>query len=212
MMVRWLARFVVRRLRWVALVTALRALVRRSAVRSVDQASDELKDRLPDNVIQALSTMPGDPLRVGGSALATSRGARSAYRASRRATGSASRVARRVAGGSRTVRGIPGRFVDEVRHESERERRLLWSEYRRAEGDHRAADELLLDRFDPAGARGEEDPLPEIPEAVPTGRFRSVDESPPPVNRRLRTYRRQVKPWDRPRRASPRAGRPNLDR
>ncbi len=212
MMVRWLARFVVRRLRWVALVSALRALVRRSAGRSVDQASDELKDRLPDNVVQALSTMPGDPLRVGGSALATSRGARSAYRASRRATGSVSRVAGRVSGSTRAVRRIPGRFIDQVRQESKRDQRLLWSEYRRAEGDLRAADELLLDRLDPAGARGEEDPLPEIPEAVPTGRFRSVNEPPPPVNRRLRTYRRPVKPWDRPRRASRRTGRSHLDR
>ncbi len=212
MMVRWLARFVVRRLRWLALVSVLRALVRRSAGRSVDQASDELKDRLPDNVVQALSTMPGDPLRVGGSALATSRGARSAYRASRRATGSVTLVARRVSGGSRAVRRIPSRFIDQVRHESERDQRLLWSQYRRAEGDHRAADELLLDRFDPAGARGEEDLPPQIPEAVPTGRFRSVDEPPLPVNRRLRTYRRPVKPWDRPRQASRRGGRPNLDR
>lgn len=212
MMVRWLARFLVRRLRWLALITAVRALARRSAGRSVDQASDELRQRLPDNMVQALSTMPGDPLRVGGSALVTSRGARSAYRASRRATGSMSRLARQVSDGTRSARGVRHRFIDQVRYESERDRRRMWSEYRRSEGDHRAADEILLDRLDDPGLRRQDEPLPEIPDAVPTGRFRSVNEQPQPVNRRLRTYRRPIKPWDRPRGLSRRSGQRHLDR
>lgn len=211
MLVRWLVRSAVRRLRWLAVVAAVRALARRSAGQSVDRASDELRERLPDNMVQALSTMPGDPLRVGGSALVASRGARSTYRVSRRATGSVSRLTRRVSDGAGSVRGAHRRFIDQVRDESQWDRRQLWSEYRRAEGDHEAADEILLDRLDQGGRRGEGYPLIEIPDPVPTGRFRWVYEPPQPVNRRLRSYRRPVKPWDRSRRVSRRSGRRHLD-
>lgn len=198
MMVRWLARLLIRRLRWLALVYAARGLARRSARPSMDRASDELRERLPDGVVHALSAMPGDPIRVGGSAMATSRGARSAFRATRKTTGSASRLVRWVSHSAHGTRGFRRRFVDQVREESELDRRRMWSEYRRAEGDHQAADEILLERRD-AFHPIRKDELPVIPDAVPTGRFRSVDEPPRTVDRRLRSYRRPIKPWDRPR-------------
>lgn len=183
----------VRRLRWLALVSAFRAIFRRSAGNSVDRAAADLKDRLPTPLGDVLEAMPGDPLKVGGSALATGRGARSAYRLSRRAGGSVSRAAQRVSDGGRAAGDVRRRLSTEIRTETEQQRRLLWSRYRRSRGDHIGADDAMLDLRPNDADSG---PVPEIPDPVPVGRRRAVEKPQIPVNRRRRSYRRPARPWD----------------
>lgn len=185
---RWLLSLVFRRFRWVALGAALRTLTRRSRERTVDDATRELAQRLPESVVNAFDAAPGDLLRVGGSAVAAGRTARSLGHGSRR-VGSATRRLRRrwsdPAGAAREIRG-------QWRRESELAERELWAEYHRAQGDHDAADDALLDRRH----RPEATPLPSIPDPVRSGRPHRNRPVARLANRAQRTYRQATKPWD----------------
>ena len=185
---RWLVAMLFRRFRWVALGAVLRALTQRTRQRSVDEATDELAERLPDPVVKALDSAPGDLLRAGGSAMVAGRMARSAGSRSRRVGSTVKRI--------RDQWSNPGQAVqaarDQWRYESALAERELWADYHRAQGDHAAADEALLDR-----RRHVERPLPPIPDPVPAGRTRARRRVDTTVDRVQRTYRRRSRPWDR---------------
>ena len=55
----------------------VRASIRQVASRSVDGAADRLQEKLPDSVVRAASVLPGDLMRVGGSAVVAAEAARS---------------------------------------------------------------------------------------------------------------------------------------
>lgn len=185
---RWLLAILYRRFRWVALGVALRTLTRRSTARSVDQATDELAHRLPDPVVRALGAAPGDLLRVGGGAVAAGRAARTVSDRSRRVGSATRRLQRRWSDPGATVR----RMREQWRRESELSKRELWAEYHRAQGDHAAADDALLDRRH----RLPDPPLPVVPDPVPPGRPRARRKTATVVDRVQRQYRRTTKPWD----------------
>ncbi len=204
-MLRW------RRLRWFAIGTVSRYLLRRSASRSlsrsVDNATAELEDRLPDPVLRMLVAVPADATRVGGSALVAARTARRVASGSRRAGQAATGGGRRVAYGVARVRSIG----DEIGFEAEAKRRELKAEYLRVTRGNAAADEALIDvRADNESAtarpdrrwpdhpeRHGDDPLPEIDGPVRPGRRRAGRRrTPPTVDRVQRSYRRSRAPWD----------------
>ena len=187
---RWLLLVLYRRFRWVALGAALRTLTRRSRARSVDDATDELAQRLPDPVVRAIDAAPGDLLRVGGGAVAAGRAARTVSDRSRRVGSVTRSLRRRWSDPGATVRQVR----DEWRRESERSERELWAEYHRSQGDHAAADDALLDR---RHLRRGDGPLPAVPDPVPPGRPRARRRATTAVGRVQRTYRRAAKPWDR---------------
>ncbi len=188
---RWALALLFRRFRWIALGAALRSLTRRTRERSVTDATEELAQRLPSAVVKAADAAPGDLLRIGGSAMAAGRTARTVGDRSRR-LGSATRTLRRRWSN-------PGDSVRELREqwrrESELARRELWAEYHRAQGDHGTADEVLLDRR--GVDRSQDEPLPSVPQPVRPGRPPVRRAARTVVNRAQRTYRRTPKPWDR---------------
>ncbi len=186
---RWLLAILFRRFRWVALGAALRTLTRRSTARSIDEAADELAHRLPDSVVRAIDAAPGDLLRVGGGAVAAGRAARTLSDRSRRVGSTTKRLRRRWSDPEARLRGIR----EQWRRESELSERELWAEYHRAQGDHAAADDALLDRRH----RFPDPPLPVIPDPVPPGRPRVRRKAETVVDRVQRSYRRASKPWDR---------------
>ncbi len=185
---RWLLAFLFRRFRWVALGAALRTLTRRSREKSVDEATNELAQRLPSPVVRAIDAAPGDLLRIGGGAMAAGRAARTLGDGSRRIGAATARLRRRWSDPAGAARGLR----DQWRHEADMSERELWAEYHRAHGDHAAADEALLDRR----GRLRADPLPPVPDPVPAGRPRVRRRATTVVNRVQRTYRRTGKPWD----------------
>lgn len=187
--VRWLLAILYRRFRWVALGALLRTLTRRTRARSIDDATEELAQRLPDPVVRAIDAAPGDLLRVGGGAMAAGRAARTVGERSRRVGSATRRIGRRWSDPAGTAR----RIREQWRHEAELSERELWAEYHRAQGDHAAADDALLDRRH----RLHDAPLPPLPEPVRPGRPRVGRRSATVVNRVQRTYRRAPKPWDR---------------
>ncbi len=186
---RWLLGFAFRRFRWVALGAALRAVTRRTRTRSIDDATDELAQRLPDSVVRAIDAAPGDLLRVGGGAIATGRAARTVSDGSRRVGSATKRIRHRWSDPGGSVRHVR----DQWRTEADGRERELWADYHRANGDHAAADEALLDRRH----RPERPPLPSVPEPVPPGRPFVRSRASVMVDRVQRTYRRAPKPWDR---------------
>ena len=154
-----------RRLGWMALAAAARTLVRGGSTRRVDRATADLEQRLPPSVGEALATLPGDPLRMGGRALAAHRSARSvaagAGRASRAANEGRRRVGRGVGAAAdlvaarpRPVRGgrrlldLVGRQVRAETAESQRRLRARMLDHSRGRA---ASDEALLDVRSGAG-------------------------------------------------------------
>ncbi len=186
--VRWLLVVLYRRFRWVVIGAALRSLTRRTREKSVDEATEELARRLPDPVVKAMEAAPGDLLRFGGSAVAAGRTARTVGDGSRRLGATTRRLRRRWSHPMDSTRAIRAGW----RQEADWAQRELWAEYHRAQGDHAAADEALIDRRRVPN----ETPLPEIPEPVAAGRPHVRRTAKTVVNRMQRTYRRTPRPWD----------------
>lgn len=187
-LLRWLLVILYRRFRWVALGAALRTLTRRSRGRSIDQATDDLAQQLPDSVVRAIDAAPGDLLRVGGGAVAAGRAARTVSDRSRRVGTATKRLRRHWS----DPRATTQRLREEWRRESELSERELWAEFHLAQGDRAAADNALLDRRH----RFADAPLPQIPDPIPPGRPRTRRRAATVVDRVQRTYRRASKAWD----------------
>ncbi len=197
-----------RRLTWMAAGAGVRFVARRGVEKSIDDASRALEDKLPEPVVKMADKLPGDLIRAGGAATVASRGAARTGRSVTSATRAAAKVAPHLSPRNRPrpVRGLSDRIElarSAIRSETDTARRELASDYaRHTEGDA-AALEALLDLRDV-----EETPLPEVPDAIETGRRRFRPELPkPPVNRVQRTYQQKPKPWDKKRSDRGRLGR-----
>lgn len=187
-LLRWPLAVLYRRFRWLALGVALRTLTRRSRARSIDQATDDLAQQLPDSVVRAIDAAPGDLLRVGGGAVAAGRAARTVGHRTRRVGTATRRFRRRWSDPLATAH----RIREEWRRESELSERELWAEYHRAQGDRAAADDALLDRRRPL----DDTPLPSIPAPITPGRRRAPRKAGAVIDRVQRSYRRTSKPWE----------------
>ncbi len=193
-MIGWL----IRRFRWVILGWVARTLtrigVKNKLDRSIDSATADLENRLPAPVVKAAEKLPGDIVRSGGAAIvATQRSRDAAVQAKRIASGT-KRSTERVVTARRHLFDSVRSAASEVRDESEMIRRQMKSDVlRETEGEGAALDALLDLRDSPI-----DEPLPEVPPAVSSGRRRFRPGLPAaPVNRVQRTYRRPTKPWDR---------------
>ena len=75
-----------RRLRWFVIGGAVRFVLRRTASRSVDQATADIEAKLPRPVKRALGVMPADAARAGGSAVVAARSAKRVAAGTQRVT------------------------------------------------------------------------------------------------------------------------------
>lgn len=199
-----------KRLRWLAIGTVVRFVVRRSTARSVDQVTADIEERLPAPARKLMQVVPDSAVRAGGSAVVMGRTARRVATGTRRATQVAGDRRDRISQGIQRIRHIG----DEVAIEAEQRRRELKADYLRSTEGHGPADDALLDlryqrsgsdpaiiddRDRPGSARGSmDDELPTLADPVRPGRWRAdraLGEG--LVGRVQRTYRPRSKPWDR---------------
>lgn len=195
-----------KRLRWFAAGAVVRFVLRRSASRSIDQATAGIEERLPDPVRRALDKVPADPARLGGSAVVAARTARRVATGSKRASQVANDRRQRLADGIDRIRSVG----DEIATERDRSARELKARYLRATDRTGAADDALLDlrphhfsAEDGEFAESEQgdfadaDELPTVKDPVRSGRWRAdLRQKSALVNRAKRSYRPQTRPWD----------------
>ena len=177
--------FLIRRFRWVFVGALGRWAARRVTDASVQAATKELAQKLPDPVVKAADALPGDVMRAGGATLV-------AGRVAARGIGSVGARARgRAKGQVRDIR-------DEIVVESELAERSLWSDFLRFTGRVDEATDALLDlrstNVDPNQKPGEA--FIGVPRPVGIGRRFGTRRRPELVNRKQRSYRRQPKAWD----------------
>jgi hypothetical protein len=176
--------FVPRRFRFMVATAVGRWFLRRLTGRSVDAATNELADKLPDRVVKAADALPGDVMRAGGATLAASRVAAKGIKIT-----------------SKAAKDQTQRNLDEIRGdiaiETEQVRRSLWSDFLRFNGRDEEATNALLDlrvkgasQADPRGA------FKNVPRSVAAGRKLLSRTEAEPIPRVQRTYRRAKKPWD----------------
>ena len=179
----------------------IRAGVRQLASRSVDSATNRLEANLPDSVVRAANVLPGDLLRLGGSAVLAAEAARSAAIVTKRASSGVMRAGAHAGSAVSLIRTSPERLyalrdnvVADIAAETESARRSLMSDFQRElRGEEAAVDALLDLRSRTEGL------LPEVPEPIPSGRRRFIPQlGPAPINRVQRTYQKPLKAWDRP--------------
>lgn len=221
LLIRGVWRLVGRRIGWVAAASVARTVLRRGASRQVDEAAVDLEQRLPDGVRSALTRLPGDPVRLGGSAVVAGRSARQvavgAGRVSRMADGGRRRLGRGVGRAAEVVDGRPRparasrklaeRVGDDVRAETEDRTRQLRARMLANSRGRGAADDALLDRRHADRAvidlpempvTGGAADVPGPPSPIPTGRRRAPRRrAKEQVARVQRTYQQPRKPWDR---------------
>ncbi len=176
--------FIPRRFRWMAATAVGRWFLKRVTNRSVDAATNELADKLPDPVVRAADSLPGDVMRAGGATLAASRVAV-------KGLGAASNRAK-----DRAQQNVDD-FRSEVATETELAKRSLWSDFLSYTGRTDEATDALLDlrttvdpKSDPGAA------FSRVPRPVSTGRRLVVRKGPEKAKRVRRSYRQQIKPWD----------------
>lgn len=205
-----LLRWLIRRFRWLAAGAVVRTLTRRYSDASIAAATEEIHDRLPTRVADALEALPGDATRVAGSALAAQRAAASAARVSTRAGSATARGTRKALTTKQRLHAFRTALGRDLHSEVDRSHRELSAEALRDAGEVAEADELLLDRRD---AIVDVDPFDRVSDPVPSGRARRPLRPAALVQRVQRTYQRPVKPWEigSARRAA-RHSHPELDR
>lgn len=204
---------------WVAMASLARTVLRRGATRQVDEASADLEQRLPEPVRTALTRLPGDPVRLGGSAVVAGRSARQvavgAGRVSRAADGGRRRLVRgadRAATAfdgrprpARSGRDLADRLGAEVRAETDASARDLRSRMLLASRGQAAADDALLDARSMTAeaasgtmAAGGDGWRSGTPPEVRRGRWRAPRRrAKEQVARVQRTYQQPRRSWDR---------------
>ncbi len=202
--------FLLRRFRWMAVGAGVKYIARRGVGRSVDDAAAQIEERLPAPVARAANALPGDIVKAGGAAVVSARAARSSAPAAKSGGVVAARVTKSsVQLGARASALRPGATVSDRLQAARRsiadqaglDERELRADFLRYQGDDEAATDALLDLRTPR----DDGPLPEVPDAVATGRRRFTGpRRAPEVGRAQRSYRRPTKPWDRPLRRSER--------
>jgi hypothetical protein len=167
-----------------AATAAGRWFLRRITNRSVDAATNELAEKLPDQVVKAADALPGDVMRAGGATLA-------AGRVAAKGIGAANNRAR-----DRAQRNVDA-FRAEVAVETELAKRSLWSDFLRFSGRADDATDALLDlratvhpKSEPGSA------FLRVPPPVFAGRRRGRQPRPDKVKRVKRSYLRPINPWD----------------
>lgn len=160
LLIRGVWRLVGRRVGLVAMATVARTVLRRGASRQVDSASADLEERLPEPVRQALTRLPGDPVRLGGSAVVAGRSARQVAAGAGRVSRAADDGRRRLGRGvdraatafdgrprpARSGRNLAERLGAELRAETDDHERDLRSRMLLGSRGQAAADDALLDR------------------------------------------------------------------
>ena len=180
-----------KRLRWFALGTLVRFLLKRTTSRSVERATADMEERLPAPVKKVMEYVPESATRAGGSAVVMGRTAKRVAVGTRKASQVAGDRRQRVSDGFHRIRTIG----DEVAREAEIKRRELKAEYLRVTEGQVAADDALLDLRPEVADEAE---LPEVGEPVRSGRWRAERRlGQATVNRVQRSYRPRSKPWDR---------------
>lgn len=183
-----------RRLAVMALGTGASYLSKWVAARTINAATQQFEDRLPAPVAKVINVLPGDLMRVGGTAMVAGTAVRSAGRASRRAAKVASASTSTLRGRKAAVDALLADAAAEWRREIHGERRRFRSDLVRLTRGPDAALEALLDLRADGGANLQE--LPLTPEPIPAGRRRPLRLPAPFVDRVQRSYRPPVKPWD----------------
>ncbi len=187
-----------RRLTMMALGAGASYVSKLTARRSIDQATQRIEDRLPTSLVKVAGVLPGDVLRVGGTAVVAGNATMAAGRIARSASGAA-------VGGTRSLRArkaaadaLLGDLRSDWRVEVDRERRVLRAAlYRRTRGADAGFDEFL----DVRSVDGLHSPLPMEPAPVAAGRRRPSPTLPSVmINRVQRSYRPPIKAWDQPQR------------
>ncbi|MGH1505224.1 MAG: hypothetical protein ACRBI6_16860 [Acidimicrobiales bacterium] len=201
----FLAAFLFRRFRWMALGWVVKNVARRGVGRSVDQAGAEVKaridDRLPAPVRSAAGKVGVDLADIGGRVGGPALVAREQSRRMGTAAAVTARSGRRAAAVPGRVRRRAVDVAAEARRQLDAEvddasRRLRSQAAGHATGPAAATEALLDLRHD---ARRADEPLPEVPDEVDRGRRRARRSLPAPEQPRVqRTYRPPTKPWDRP--------------
>lgn len=210
--------FLFRRFRWMAIGAGIKFAARRGVGRSVDEAAAEIEDRLPASVVKAANALPGDVVKAGGAAVVSARAARSSARAAKngglvaaRVTKAGVQVSAQV-GSMRPSQAIANRLRnarESVVGQAEVDERELRADFLRYQGDDEGATNALLDVRDERS----DGPLPEVSGPIQAGRRRFIsDQRPTQVARMQRSYRRQIKPWDRPARGQNSGERGTLGR
>lgn len=176
--------FVPKRLRWMLATAVGRWFLRRLTGRSVDAATNELVEKLPDRVVKAADALPGDVMRAGGATLAASRVAAKGIKVT-----------------SKAAKDQTQRNLDEIRNdiaiETEQARRSLWSDFLRFSGRTDEATDVLLDMRAKGGSHVKPGKaFRNVPRPVAAGRRLLNRREPEPVGRVQRTYRKAPKPWD----------------
>lgn len=204
--------FLLRRFGWLAVGAGVKYVARTGVGRSVDEAAAKIEDRLPAPVAKAANALPGDIVKAGGAAVVSARAARHSARAAKTGGLLAAKVTKAgVHLGSQAGSLRPGPAVaDRIRavrgsisEQADADQRELRADFLRYSGDEEGATNALLDLRDERS----DGPLPEVPDAIASGRRRFVaSRRPPVIDRVQRSYRRPSKPWDRPVRGNPARG------
>jgi hypothetical protein len=179
--------FLLRRFRWMLIGALGRELAKSLTQRHVDEAAQQLADRLPTRAVALAEAMPGDLLRTAGTAQVAGRTAlRSA------------RLSKDVVEFSRDLSQAPQRTRQRLTNMGQEWRSAV------AEDDRMLRARLILATRGPTAATDvvlggrsswEDEPLPPVPASVDAGRRRSRRQRERLVGRVQRTYRPSRRPW-----------------
>ncbi len=178
--------FLFRRFRWMLLGAAGKELARRVSERQVDEARNELAERLPDRAVAIADKLPGDVLKAAGTAQVAGRVA-----------SKSARLSKDVATKSRDMAVTPQRarqrlseMGEEWQAQVAEEDRSLRARLIAQTRGRRAADDVLLG----GKTSWEDEPLPEVADRVTSGRpVRRARNA--LVNRVQRSYRPRKHDW-----------------
>ncbi len=154
--------FLLRRFRWMLIGAAGKELARRLSERQVQDATAELADRLPDRAVAIADKLPGDILRAAGTAQVAGRTAKRSARLSRDLAQVSRDAAVAPQRARRRLSEMGDEWADQVATDDRSLRARLIAQTR---GRDAATDVLLGGR-----TSWEDEPLPQVPDPVPTGR------------------------------------------
>lgn len=179
--------FALRRFRWMLIGAAGRELARVLTQRQVDEAAQQLADRLPARAVTVAEAMPGDLLRTAGTAQIAGRTALRSARLSRDAV----QLSRDLAQSPQRTRQRLADMGQEWRSAVAEDDRMLRARLILATRGPTVATDVVL------GGRTswEDEPLPTVPGSVNKGRRRPRPERERLVARVQRTYRPVRLPW-----------------
>lgn len=175
--------FLFRRFRWMLMGAAARAGVKALGRHRIEEATGDLRNRLPVKAVKVADALPGDVLKAGGSAVVAGQTALRSAQAARQLATAKERAKEKL-------QSAKDEFGAGIAAEERAYRSDL---YRHTRGEAAATDALLDVR-----ALVEEGPLPRISAPVTRRRWRRAQAALPAVQRVQRRYMRPKKAWDLP--------------